>query len=183
MAIEYSFKGEKGRRKVVKTIDIHEESYQALRKMILSGENMSEDIVGPLVEDTYSIFGGNSYGGIVSMAVNILIMDILEKLNERGMLSVDMDDANDKILEAVFPCMCFTKGDEESAYMELRFFDTDSDEVMSEVTGCLKEIHATAFSECFKKAIMKDSRPAGEIALGILMFICSNVVTTDKNAN
>lgn len=182
MAYKLEFKGNKGHRQVVKTIDIHEESYQALNDMVRSGVNAADGYSGFLVDDTYDIFGGNCYGSTVSMAVNVLIMDVVDKLEDNGMLSVGPETAKDRIIETVFPCMCHTN--DESMYQELSFFNQDPEEVKSGVTRCLIKRQAVAFSENFNYAIGKDRRPAGEIALGILIYLSSTIPEPiDKDAN
>ena len=180
--MEYKFKGEKGSRQVVKTIDIQEESYEALQKMLSTGESMTEDVCGPLIEDTYKIFGGNCYDILVSIAVRHLIIGVVTELEEKDFLSMEGEKACDEISEALFPSMCFVRNDDGDYEEELRFFETNIDEVIENVAPCLADIQRHIFTENLKEAVKTDNRPVGEIALGILMYIGSETCAEDSSS-
>lgn len=183
MATEYNFKGGKGNRKVVKTIDIHEESYEAICKMIGNGTNSISETCAPFLEDVYGMFGGNCYGMVVSMAIDCLLSDTIHNLDEKGFLTKKGEDVFCDISEAILPVMCCLNDEDGASMDELRFFYTDVEEIISEVTACFIDRVGKVFSENLREAVKNDNRPAGEIALGILMYLSSEVVPVDKDAN
>ena len=168
-------KGEKGSRKVIKTIGIHEESYEAIQNMISSGQNLTDDICGPLVEDTYNIFGGNCYDMMVSMAVEHLIGGVVHNLEEKHFLSIEGSEAFSKISDCLFPSMCYTQDEDGTIDEELRFFEVCVEEIIENVTHCLASEVQQIFTNNLTEAVKDDNRPAGEIALGILMYISTGV--------
>lgn len=171
--MEFKFSGEKGSRKVVKTIDIHEESYEAIQTMLSSGENMNKDVNGPLLDDVYHIFGGNCYGLTVSKAIDKLIVSVVNELWEKKHLSVEVADACVNITDAIFPTMAYTNDEHGVIEEELRFFELDADAIITNVSTCLHDESRAVFVKSLRSAVKHDSRPAGEIALGILMYIAS----------
>lgn len=181
MAVKFDFAGRKGQYKVVKTIDVCEESYEALQKMVLSGKNMTEDVCLPLIEDTYQIFGGNCYGMLVSMAIEHLIGGVVHKLEEKDFLSMSGEKAFATISDAVLPSMCYIADEDGAVEDELRFFESDMNEIIGKVTPCLAEKQQRIFSGNLKEAVKQDARPVGEIALGILMFISSETCQVDDD--
>lgn len=175
MIMDYKFIGEKGSRKVVKTVEIHEESYEAIKKMISSGKNMTDDIPGPLLDDTYNIFGGNCYDMLVSLAVESLIGMVVHELQDKKYLSVEGEVAFRKISDTLFPSMAFTNDEDGCVDDELKFFEINPDEVINGVANVLEDGIHKMFVKNLKKAVKNDNRPVGEIALGILMYISSEV--------
>lgn len=174
MAINYNLKGEKDNRQVVKTIDIHEESYDAIKKMIASGQNMTEDVIAPLLDDAYKMFGGNCYRTTVSIAISTLLLDIVRGLEREKRLSKDGDEAYNEILESIFPAMCYIKDEDGSAFDELRFFYPDADKIIQEVGGCLEKHTREIFSKLLIDSASECKEPAGEIAFAILLRISIN---------
>lgn len=181
MAVKLRFSEEKGSRQVIKTIDIHDESYDALQKMISTGMNMTEDICGPLIDDTYKIFGGNCYGMLVSMAVEQFMCDIVRELDDKKFLSMDGEAAYVKMSEAIFPTMCYTKDEDGAIDDGLYFFEVNLDEVITKVAPCLAEKQRLIFTKNLKEAVKEDNRPVGEIALGILMYISSETCADEED--
>lgn len=183
MAVEYEFKGKKGCRRVVKTIDIHEDSYDAICKMVGSGKNSMFETCEPFLEDVYNMFGGNCYGITVSMAIDCLLSDTIHNLEEKGFLTKKGEDVFCDISETILPVMCYKNDENGASVEELRFFYTDVDQIISEITPFLTESAGKVFSNNLREAVKNDNRPAGEIALGILMYLSSEVVPVDKDAN
>ena len=173
--MEYKFIGEKGSRKVIKTIEIREESYKALKEMLESGKNMTDNIYPTLLEDTYHIFGGNCYGMLVSLAVENLIGNIVHELEEKKYLSVEGNVAFSKMTDTLFPSMVYTKDNDGAVDDELRFFEVDVDDIINGVASCLVAGPKDIFTHNLNEAIKSDGRPAGEIAIGILLYISSEV--------
>lgn len=174
-------KGRKGCRQVVKTIDIQEETYEALQKMISSGANMTDDVCLPLVSDTYKIFGGNCYGMLVSMAVINLMAGIVRELDDKKFLSMDGEAAYVKMSEALFPTMCYTKDEDGAIDDGLYFFEVNLDEVITKVAPCLADKQRLIFTKNLNEAVKEDNRPVGEIALGILMYISSETCADEED--
>lgn len=183
MATDYNFIGGKGHRKVVKTIDIHEESYEAICKMVGSGMNSIAEPCGLFLEDAYKMFGGNCYGMTVSMAINCLLSDIVRNLEEKVLLTKKGEDVFCDLSETILPVMCCLNDEDGASMDELRFFNTDVEEIISDITPCLIDSVGKIFSNNLWEAVNNDNRPAGEIALGILMYLSSEVISTDKDAN
>lgn len=171
MAVSISLKGEKGHRQAVKTIDINNISYNAIKNMLTTGQNMTEDVVEPLINDVYEIFGGNCYSTTIILAVKSLMSEIVRGLEVRKCLSVKDDKAFYDITESIFPTMCYVKDEDGAAFDELRFFETDAEQIISEIGDCLNERTNHLFSKFLRKAVSECSEPAGEIALRILLHI------------
>lgn len=176
MAIEYKFAGKKGSRKVVKTIDITDESYNGIKGMLESGMNMTDAINGPLISDTYNIFGGNCYGMLVSMAIQQMIASIIHELEDKKNLKVDGEEAFHKLSGIILPLMCYSSytsdGDEYAE--ELNFFNTNSDEIVGIVNECIIDKKAAWFAKQLTETSTKDNRPAGEIACALLMYMAND---------
>ena len=178
MAVECKFKGRKNARQIVKTIDISEQTYQAITKMAEKCTNVldsDEDL--PFLSDIYNVFGGNCYGGIVSMAIKGLIANVVDALDDKGWLIVEGMKAFLMLSEALLPLMC--SADDET----LHFFGSDEKEIRDAVRKCLVKDKADEFIANFNKAIENDTRPVGEIATGILMYVSSEDIAEDDIAN
>lgn len=173
MAINFSLSGAKGSRKVIKTIDVNDESYDALKSIIEGGEGLPEDLSELTIYDTYKIFGGNCYNNLVSMAIDRVICSTIHELANLNMLITDVDTALDKMSEGLLPTMCFVSYGE--GYGEgLRFFCQNTDDVLAVISECLVTSKAEWFKDTFLNAVKKNERPAGEVALGILLYIISD---------
>lgn len=183
MDINFSFKGKKGHRQVIKTIDINDESYDAINGMITTGQNMTEDVTGPLINDVYNIFGGNCYSSIVTIAIGSLILEVVSNLETRGCLSIKDDEAYYKIAESIFPTMCYVNDEDGAAFEELRFFYTDAEQIISEVGCCLNERTRNIFSKLLREAVSEFGDPAGEMALRILLQISIGDSTIEQSEN
>ena len=178
MAVEFNLKGCKNARQVVKTIDISEQTYQAITKMAEKGTNVldsEEDL--PFLSDIYNVFGGNCYGDIVSMAIKGLIANVVDTLDDKGWLIVEGQEAFMELSEAFLPLMC--SADDET----LHFFGSDEEEIRDAVRKCIIKDKADEFIANFNKAIENDTRPVGEIATGILMYVSSEEIAEDDVAN
>lgn len=174
MAINYKFEGKKGSRKVIKTIDINEESFISLKKMLDSGKNMEEDVCGPLIDDTYNIFGGNAYGGIAQIAITKLIADVVDGFSEKDqILYTEAEDLVPIIKHALFPMMCYTESQDGLFYNALSFFNTDEEEIRGCLSNFLTSETYKEFDDKFTSATKTNDLPAGEVALGILLYMLS----------
>ena len=173
MAVNYKVTGKKGCRKAVKSIDISDDSYKAIKCMIERGAEMSSDMSYPSLEEVYEMFGGNCYGSLVSMAITSLIGDTVHQLDDNGYLIVEGEDAFYEMSNVILPMMCYKSNGEE--YIEsLQFFNTDEYEICDTVKRCLIEEKAEYFATHLMEALNEDKRPAGEVAMAILLFIAND---------
>lgn len=183
MATNYSFKGAKGHRKAVKTIDIHEESYLSLRKMVDDGMNSADVLSDVFIEDVYNMFGGDCYDTLVSMAIECLLSNVVHNLESKCFLAKSGSEVFGKLSDTILPVMCCVNDEDGASVDELRFFNTDVEDLISGISPCLTENIGKAFAENLREAVLSDKRPAGEVAFGILMYISSEVVSADPHAN
>ena len=180
MAVSYKITGKKGYRKVIKNIDISDDSYKAIKCLIARGAEMSSDINYPSLDEVYEMFGGNCYGALVSMAIENLIGVIVHQLEDKGFLCVKGEDAYYEISNVILPMMCYTTNGEEYTD-QLQFFNTNEFEICDSVRHCLIDEKAEVFVKNFMEALNTDKRPAGEVATGILMYIANDNEREDNN--
>lgn len=171
------FKVDEEARRIVKTVKVSKESCAAFRG-ILENDGRCDDY--PSIDDAYNVFGGNCYGGIVRIAIEHMLMMVVGMLEDNKCLSVDGDDAFDRIMSSVFPTMCYEELENEEVGDALMFFNDDAEEVLGAVKGCLTDDKAAVFEKNFLQAVKKSTHPAGEIATGILMFIGSGSDDTEN---
>ena len=179
MAIGYKFSGKRNARKVVKTIEVTEDSYQCIKGMIDSSMNFTDAFAGPTISDTYNIFGGNCYKALVTMALEQMIATFVHELEDKKMLSIGGEEAYRKILSIILPLMCYTSDGDEYAET-LHFFNPDADEICMVMKECLTKSVYDAFCLHLQNMMRESENTAGEAALLAIMYMVSDSEVNDE---
>lgn len=181
MKTDYRFSGDKDARRFVKTVEVSEETYQAVKEAI-GGKVLGNCDSVTVITDTYRMFGGNCFSSIVSYAICRLVDEVAHVLDEKGMLSVDAEKASSIISKAVMPLMISIR-DDEGTVGALSFFNDDAEEIEKAVVGCLVGEKGEVFSRMLRETAGNDVFPVGETALGILISIAGAGWNEDEKTN
>ena len=182
MAINFRITGKKGNRKVLKSVDISEENYKAIKNLTECGPELAENTQLLSLQETYDIFGGNCYDMLVTTAIEQMISAIIHELEDKKYLSIDGEEAYYRLSNIIFPIMCYTSNGEE--YVEsLNFFNTNAFEICDVVKECLIEEKAEFFVNHLMQALNDDNRPAGEIAMAMLMYLANDSIEGIETEN
>ena len=181
MADNIKLIGKKGNRRFVKTISVQEDSYNIINDIVNNGFSSVKATNEMFIQDIYNTFGGNCYRHIVIMAIKSLLADTIHILEHRKLLAVKGEKAYHDILEVVFPSMCYITDDDGATIEELRFFNSDIEEVIDVVLSCVKDSCKQAVNN-MREVMEDDIRPAGEIALGNLAYLATVGIEDNKSS-
>lgn len=170
MAIDLKLIGEKGHRQLVKTIDIHEDSYEFIMKMINFGQTSSEEKTEHLIEDMMNVFCGDAFDATIRLALHCTLTEVLYFLHDNGAtIKCQVGEMIDDFIESLFPCMCYS-GEEQ-----LFFFSKDEDDIHSVFEKYLKP----EYIRDIKDALYSGSID-GNAAFGLLLYLRSSMNNTNE---
>lgn len=181
MADNIKLIGKKGNRRFVKTISVQEDSYNIINNIVNNGFSPVKATNEMFIQDIYNTLGGNCYGNLIIMAIKNIIAETIYALEHRKLLAVKGEKAYHDVLEVVFPSMCYTTDEDGATIKELRFFNTDIEEVIDVILSCVKDSCKQAVNN-MREFMEEDNRPAGEIALGNLAYLATVGIENAKSS-
>ena len=176
MAEEYSFIGEKGARKAVRTVDVSDECYEMLKMLKESGGTTEQKWTYSngiqMANEMQRIFGGNCYGMVVHLAMDLMLATLLDELEEQGSLKGTAEECYEQVRDVLMHILSSTYN-EESEIASLHAFEKDTDMVLGAVRKILKGSSYKVFKKNIELMQKVDNRPAGELAFLALWNLVS----------
>lgn len=172
MEIRYDFAGDEGERKVIKTVPVSENCFQALRN-VANNDNQRGNgkCNGNITLELNRVFGGNCYDRFIRLAIKAVLAHSIDTLLAHDCLENTEEDVLTSVIDVFMPFMCrsySSHGEEEN----LSFFNQEKKPVLDVMKKFLKPRYYKKYKQLLNVATENDERPVGELAVFFLEYLC-----------